>query len=507
MYVMLTGTHPFDLEGTGSNYDMENKIISYEQRLPIRNCKYTTHLSEDAITLLERLMERLSFLLDRSLAGILFLASNAIFSFSCRDPLRRMTADELLQHPWIKGETASSRVISGSDRRLKTYLRHKTKVASTIFKGLLSNSDKHGGSELSKRISVLEMAFRDLDPKNRGYISTKELNGVTSFLAADAKLSLNELQHLLRDNMEPLYFSKGKVIYNEGSKGDSMYFLQSGSVEVASKSDGFKTVRQCGEFFGEDALMAGDAGEYSHTARCLTPVHVLKISRDCFEKYLQADEEVEMTMAETDRKRQRERAKVILGLQDSLKPLECEPGQVIFREGSDGDLLYILDGGKVDISVNGRKVRSLRIGEMTGEHAAFYAHKAYNVTAQCVSPEGCTMQILDGNKIRTMCKNNKDLHDSFRDIILRRDFKKALVKVTNRDFPETEEELRAAFDTIDTNKSGKIEFETLKDAVLQWDGSYTEDDIRGMLRSLDIKNHGHLTWVEFRRIFSMFNDM
>ena len=52
-----------------------------------------------------------------------------------------------------------------------------------------------------------------------------------------------------------------------------------------------------------------------------------------------------------------------------------------------------------------------------------------------------------------------------------------------------------------------IEFETLKEAVLSWDDSYTERDIRDMLKSLDIKNQGHLTWVEFKRIFSMFNDM
>ena len=123
-------------------------------------------------------------------------------------------------------------------------------------------------------------------------------------------------------------------------------------------------------------------------------------------------------------------------------------GETIFREGSAGDLLFMQDSGKIDITAAGKKVRTLRESEMTGEHAAFYADKPYNVTAQCVSKDGCTVQILDGKKIREMCDKNKDLYDSFRDIVLRRDFKKALVKATRREFPETAEELRAAFSTV-----------------------------------------------------------
>jgi len=479
MYVMLTGTHPFDLENNASNSEMEKNILSGAP-LPIRNSEYTSHLSEDALSLLEKLMSR--------------------------DPSQRPSAEELLEHPWVKGDTASSSLISGSDKRLWAFQRHATQIGTTVFKGLLRNSDRHGGSQQAKRTNILEMAFRDLDPKNRGYVSTKELGNVTSFLAADAKLSLNELQHLLKDTMAPQHFSKGAVIYDESSKGDSMYILQSGTVEVTSKADGFKTTRQSGEFFGEEVLL-GPSGEYSHTAKCLTPVQVLEISREYYEKCIRSDEEVGATMAEIDRTRQRERAKVIFGLQDSLKTQKVEPGDIIFREGSDGDLLYILDKGEVDITVGGRKVRSLRTGEMTGEHAAFYANKAYNVTAQCVSGDGCTMQLLDGKKIREMCKNNSDLNNSFRDIILRRDFKKALVRATGRNFPENQRTLREAFDILDINKSGKLEFDAIKEAVLQWDKSYTESDIKDMLKSLDTKSQGHLTWDEFRRIFSMFNEM
>ncbi len=473
---MLTGAHPFDLQGGASSRDMEDRIVS-DYKLPIRNHKRTAHLSEDALLLLEGLMER--------------------------DPKKRFTAEEILENDWVRGKTASSTLISGSDSRLAEYRRHQTKVGSSIFKGLLSQADKHGGSEFAKRTSILEMAFRDLDPKQRGYISTKELNGSTSFFAPDARLSLSEVQQLLSENMVSKYLKKGETVYEEGQVGNAMYFLQSGTVEVTSK-DGFRVIRKAGEFFGEEALLRENRS-HDQTVKCMTPVHVLEITREYFEKYLKADQDVALTMVEMDRLRQRERAKVLFGLQKELKPKKYKRGQVIFHEQHQGNDLYIMEDGEVDITVGGRKVRSLREGEMTGEHAAFYEHKPYNVTARCKSGE-CTLQVLDGRKIRKLCEKNKELSNNFRDIILRRDFKKAVVKATDQDFPKGDKELRRVFDIIDIDSRGEIHFDTLKKFVIQWDPQYTDDDIGDMLKSLNLSNTGSLSWEEFKRIFSMFNE-
>eukprot|EP00934_Nitzschia_sp_Nitz4_P003747 Nitzschia sp. Nitz4//scaffold56_size114212//71500//73974//NITZ4_003957-RA/size114212-snap-gene-0.186-mRNA-1//-1//CDS//3329554727//3737//frame0 len=475
LYIVLVGVHPFDLDGEATSEEMEERIVSNDP-LPIRNCKHTQHLSEEALCLLERLM--------------------------CKDPSKRMTAEELLGSSWVQGKTASSEIISGMDARLGEYHRHQTKIGSTIFKGLLSSAHKRGGSDVAKRTGILEMAFRDLDRRQKGYISTKELNGISGFFAPDARLSLSEVSQLLSDNLVPKHLTKGQVIYKEGQKGETMYFLHSGSVEVQSK-DGFKAVRQSGEFFGEEALMKED-GKHSQTVKCLTPVDVLEINQEYYDKYLLADEELKLTMKETDRVRQRERAKVLLGLQRDLKPKTFKRGEYIFKEGSPGDDLYIKESGVVHVTVGGRKVRALNDGEMTGEHAAFYKHKPYNVSSQCMSAE-CTMQILDGHKIRKLCERNEDLNASFKDVILRRDFKKAVVSAIKRDFPQGEKELLEVFNLIDTEQEGIIRFKTLKKFVSQWDPQYTDDDVHAMLKSLDLNNRGSLDWPVFKRIFSMFN--
>lgn len=473
---MLTGAHPYDLEGGSSSEEMERNILSPSYKLPLRGHDRTSHLSEDALRLLEGLMER--------------------------DPAKRLTAADLLENDWIRGKTASSTLITGSDSRLAEYDRHQTKIGSSIFKRLLNQAHGDGKDDAAKRTSILEIAFRDLDPNNRGYISTKELNGVTSIFAPDAKLSFSEVQQLLSENMISKYFKKGDTVCAEGKEGGSMFFLHSGSVELSSK-DGFQVIRKAGDFFGEGSLTRGDR-TYRNTAKCLTPVHVLEINRNYYEKYLK-DRDVELTMVETDRQRQRERAKVLLGLQKNLKRKVYERGQAIFEEGEEGNTLYILEQGEVDITVGDHMVRSLKQGEMTGEHAAYYRHKPYNVTARCMSQD-CTMRTLEGNQLRKLCDKNKDLSDSFKDIIWRRDFKKAVVAAIRQDFPRSEKDLKKVFDLIDKGRNGTIQFETLKQFVRQWDPSYTDEDIRCMLKSLDIGNTGDLGWNEFKRVFSMFND-
>ena len=68
-----------------------------------------------------------------------------------------------------------------------------------------------------------------------------------------------------------------------------MYFINSGSVEVYSKKDGFSTVLQSGNFFGEGALLHPQKIR-SGSVRCVTPVHAIQISREYFEKYIATEE-------------------------------------------------------------------------------------------------------------------------------------------------------------------------------------------------------------------------
>ena len=249
IYIMLTGRHPFDIEGTSTAEELEYRIKN--ESPPLRNSPVTAHLSGSAIDLIEKLLDK--------------------------KPRRRMNAMQLLEHPWTQGKTAKTDKIKGSDNRLQGYKKFKSRLESKIFSDWIAGAS----SDAAKKTSLIERAFKSLDTNQKGYVTRRDLS--SSLRRKDehpsddtndndeAPLSLSDFSDLVSDNMVNKYYPQGYKIYKEGSKGDSVYFLNSGTVEVSTKS-GFKTTLSQGALFGEGALF-DSKGRRNATIRCVTPVH------------------------------------------------------------------------------------------------------------------------------------------------------------------------------------------------------------------------------------------
>lgn len=480
VYIMLTGVHPFDLYGNATDEEIEHEIRS-GHRPPTKRSPLTAHLSPHAIRLLEKLLEW--------------------------DPKRRMTALELLENPWVRGETARRKKMADSDKRLAAFRTFKTKLEAKVFADMVAwTDDKNEG--VAKRTSLIERAFRVLDPDDRGYVTTKELRKI-----ADEnddghdehdhdQLSLSGFSDLLAENMKNRYFSKGHIVYHEGDEGHAMYFINSGTVEVFT-SDGSKQVRHTGDCFGEGALLHPKKIR-SASIRCLTPVHAIEISREYFEKYLASDENVKLNLREKDKGRKRQRAKTILQLQQNMKEKTIGKGEAVFRVGEQGNELYVLEEGLINLSLEGHTVSSVHPGEMTGEHSLIFG-KPRNVDAICVSDK-CKMQSLRAKDFYLLLDSHPSLKEGIRDICYRREFQKALCFKLNKCFPRNEEELKEAFDAIDTGKTGVIELRHVRTMIQRFDATYTEEDVRDILNSLALHEPGKVTWAEFLHIFGMDKD-
>ena len=85
--------------------------------------------------------------------------------------------------------------------------------------------------------------------------------------------------------------NEGDAIITEGEKGDSLFIVKSGHVEVSTVADGGKRVvlgqLKEGDFFGEVALLTGKPRTATITA--LSPVELMELFakdlKSCFEKY------------------------------------------------------------------------------------------------------------------------------------------------------------------------------------------------------------------------------
>lgn len=456
LFIMLTGAHPFDLTGDATDEEIEARIISPNYRIPIDSPRVTGHLSESAKTLIRRLMHP--------------------------NPEKRLTALQMLQHPWVRGDTALRTKIAGSDARLSKVRRFKTKIQAKFFESAIKWSDD---PHASGKASLIERSFRSID--------TKEIMDEGGPI-----IDMSDFSHLLSDNIKHRHFQAGEVVYREGEKGDHMYFIDSGSVEVVTK-DGSVAIRHPGDFFGEGALLHSQ-GLRSATIKCQTPVHALEISREYFEKYIaQSDSNLLATLKEKDKIRKRNRAKSILALQENMKTKRIGYRQKYFLEDDeDCDSLFILEQGKVDVSVGKHLVFVSYPGNIFGEYSVLTGLPR-NCTATCVAKGGCVAQELPGEDFRKLASASPHIRETVRDIQLRREFKKAVVRRLNKEFPYQNPE--EAFQAADLKETGHLDKESVAALMRELKKDYSDEDIRAMLETLDLTSSGKITYDQFKKIF------
>jgi serine/threonine protein kinase len=477
IYIMLTGIHPFDLAGNSTDIQINEAVMS-KKGPPIRKSPITAHLSSSAIELIETLIQA--------------------------NPNKRLTALQMLEHPWVRGETARKGKMADSDKRLSAYRAFKSRLEAKVFASMVEWSGDSAENDVAKRTSLIERSFHMLDPEHLGYITTKSLQKLnpenkTDVADEESQLSLSGFSDLLAENMQNRYFPAGHIIYHEGEKGHKMYFINSGRVEVSTK-DGFKATTEQGDCFGEGALLHSDAIR-SATIRTITPVHAIEISREYFEKFLAGGTDVKLSLREKDKMRKRQRAKSILNMQQNMVTNVTKKGGHIYRHGDKGNDLYILEEGVVDVRINKHTVFSVQPGELFGEHSLMFGMPRNN-SATCATKE-CKYHVMLAKDLFKLLESHPSVKDSLRDICLRREFMKALVFATKKAFPTRDQDLWAAFDAADFNRSGRLDLSDIAQMVKQMDGTYTDENVKEILDSLDLDQTGAVSFAEFKKMFGM----
>jgi serine/threonine protein kinase len=477
IYIMLTGVHPFDVMGDATEEEINRNVCS-KMGPPLRGTPYTKHLSPSAIDLIEKLIRS--------------------------NPKKRLTSMQMLEHPWVTGETAATRIIADSDKRLKKYRAFKSRLEAKVFASMVEWSEQLAENDVAKRTSLIERSFKMLDPEHRGYITTKaltkELNPENAGDASneeDDQLSLSGFSDLLSENMKNRYFPAGHTIYREGDIGHKMYFINSGRVEVSTK-DGFRTISEQGNFFGEGALLSKSSTR-SATIKCLTPVHALEITREYFEKYMAGGYDLQLSLREKDKNRKYDRAKAILKMQLNMEKRTIQKGEYIYQVGQEGKEIYVLENGKVAVIVEDHVVFELQPGELCGEYSLTFG-RPRNTSAKCLS-DSCQYHVLHAADFYKVLKEHPAVQDSIRDVCLRREFQKAVVFTTKKSFPTKERELYEAFNVADENRSGNLDLSDIKSMLQRMDATFTDEDIRAILESLDLDGSGAVSFEEFKRMF------
>ena len=380
LYIMLTGVHPFDVRGVKTDEEIEDQIRQ-DPRPPLDN-EIAGHLSESAIDLILKLMEE--------------------------DPAKRLTAYEMLHHPWVRGETALKEPIQDSDKKLSRFKDLRSQLEAGMFAVLVSQghadariSEARVKKKLSQRedssAHIMQRAFSYFDLDGKGFVTSDDLERVANertgahisssdtreFLATQSgkvtspvpTVSLSQFNKLF-SGLNHKHFPRGHHIFHAGDSGDAMYFLSSGKVEIQTRKGQLVAILRSGDFFGEGSLLeeTGDNKRFT-SAKCATPVDVIEIKREDFDRYMGASATAKNELRIKWRARSLQYAKNLLRLQKNVKVRSMKKGDVVYCEGETGTSMFRVDdedGGCLEVSHNGTAVHKYVAGDSFGESSLLF---------------------------------------------------------------------------------------------------------------------------------------
>eukprot|EP00584_Thalassiosira_punctigera_P001399 CAMPEP_0172530022 /NCGR_PEP_ID=MMETSP1067-20121228/3905_1 /TAXON_ID=265564 ORGANISM="Thalassiosira punctigera, Strain Tpunct2005C2" /NCGR_SAMPLE_ID=MMETSP1067 /ASSEMBLY_ACC=CAM_ASM_000444 /LENGTH=791 /DNA_ID=CAMNT_0013314165 /DNA_START=226 /DNA_END=2601 /DNA_ORIENTATION=- len=482
VYMMLVGRHPFDLDCDASDEDIAQRIKE-QRRPPLKDCPFAGDLSPSAHDLISKLMEP--------------------------DPSKRLTAHDMLHHPWVTGETASEDVMEDSAKRLKRLHRYKSGIEKTVIERLLSFDDEVNAFDMAndKQSSLLERAFDHIDKDKKGFLSREDLTSLpgtnatklrrmmTNRNEAEHKMSFNHFSDLIGQNMKSVHFKKGQVVYNEDDDGDFMYFINSGTIEVSTR-DGFRAKKGQGDHFGKGGIVGR---KRRTTITCTTPVNALRVDKDFFSKYIVKGSPLATKLRETANKEKFDRALSIMERNGNMSETAYKKGDFIFKEGEVPHDAYIVKEGLVDVMADKHNIYSVKTGRIFGIQSQILK-RGRKASTICAS-DACVIKSLPLEKLEKLANDYPVLKSTLHELALRQEFRRAVVLRRMKSFPN-KEQLKEAFDEIDVDSSGTLDAEELRILMESLGASFSDDEISTLVKTLDLNESGTIDFNEFEHVFS-----
>jgi len=186
-----------------------------------------------------------------------------------------------------------------------------------------------------------------------------------------ASLSENELRQIIESPDNGIMsFKPLEPIIEEDEFGDCMYIILEGAVDVRIKAVGGREITiatlKAGEFFGEQALLPGATGKRNASVRALQSSELFKITKKDVALGISQDEDLGDMVANIENAPEEDRVKMLLlsvrlfralskkdldRIDTWTEVVSYDPGEIIVREAEDGDFMYVVLDGSVEVFV------------------------------------------------------------------------------------------------------------------------------------------------------------
>jgi len=151
MFILLTGSHPFDRFSDKTDDDIKDTLIKLRP-------SNSDHLS---------LMDELVF--DDRIEGLSDSCVALMRRLMQPDPNKRLLSEDFLRHPWIQGLTASWKTMGKAHDKLKSLWQNKFRTE------IIKKYAKDGPGDGSLSENNLKEIFQALDLKKNGVLELEEI--------------------------------------------------------------------------------------------------------------------------------------------------------------------------------------------------------------------------------------------------------------------------------------------------------------------------------------------
>jgi putative peptide zinc metalloprotease protein len=176
-------------------------------------------------------------------------------------------------------------------------------------------------------------------------------------------------------------FSAGQPVVRQGERAQAFYVVRNGVLRVVEEDpatgEELRTLRSLGrgESFGEVGL--AEAAPRTATVRAADDVDVFEIDKGTFGELLadilQAPRFAPTMQAVADLRKMASFSHLetdeLVELVDQGEWINVAPGETVVEEGEEGDAFFAISSGQVEVSQNGRSIRTMGPGAYFGEIA------------------------------------------------------------------------------------------------------------------------------------------
>jgi ferredoxin-NADP reductase/CRP-like cAMP-binding protein len=220
-------------------------------------------------------------------------------------------------------------------------------------------------------------------------------------------------------------FDEGRLIVQEGDPGDALYVILEGDVQIfRSRRTGGDVVLArlgAGEHFGEQALVPGRTGLRNASVRAATRVRLCRVDKKTFQDCLNADDPLRESLLRVGDQQLVENllaeSRLFRAFRFGERPdhesdeRRFSAGDVIFRQGDEADVIYLVLDGEVGIHQDDKLVASLNPGQCFGE-LGLLTHARRAATARATTD--CRLMVVPAARFEAAMAESEELGALFK---------------------------------------------------------------------------------------------